>query len=56
MVVKNCSSFKTFNNYIDCYNNKRIQAIVKWISPAQYRITSRFLNAYHYKKTFLFYF
>lgn len=31
---------KTIEEYIDYYNNKRIQAKTKWMPPVQYRITS----------------
>ena len=41
---KNYSSFEEFSQaveeYIDYYNNKRIQAKTKWMPPVQYRIAS----------------
>lgn len=41
---KDYKSFEEFSKaieeYIDYYNNKRIQAKTKWMSPVQYRITS----------------
>ena len=41
---KNYKSFEEFSDavkeYIDYYNNKRIQAKTKWMPPAQYRIAS----------------
>ena len=41
---KDYSSFEEFSQaveeYIDYYNNKRIQAKTKWMPPVQYRITS----------------
>ena len=40
----NYKSFKEFSNaikeYIDYYNNERIQAKTKWMPPVQYRIAS----------------
>lgn len=45
---KNYMSFEEFSKavdeYIDYYNNKRIQSKTKWMSPVQYRITSTCLN------------
>ena len=45
---KNYMSFEVFSKavyeYIDYYNNKRIQSKTKWMSPVQYRITSTCLN------------
>lgn len=45
---KNYMSFEEFSKavyeYIDYYNNKRIQSKTKWMSPVQYRITSTSLN------------
>ena len=35
---------KAVDEYIDYYNNKRIQSKIKWMSPVQYRITSTYLN------------
>ena len=35
---------KAVSEYIDYYNNKRIQSKTKWMSPVQYRITSTCLN------------
>ncbi|WP_461249272.1 transposase [Streptococcus dysgalactiae] len=41
---KDYSSFEEFSRaveeYIDYYNNKRIQAKTKWMPPVQYRMTS----------------
>ena len=41
---ENYSSFEEFSQafeeYIDYYNNKRIQAKTKWMLPVQYRIAS----------------
>ncbi len=41
---KEYSSFEEFSKaveeYIDYYNNKRIQAKTKWMPPVQYRIAS----------------
>lgn len=41
---KDYSSFEEFSKaieeYIDYYNNKRIQAKTKWMPPVQYRIAS----------------
>ena len=41
---KDYSSFEEFSKavaeYIDYYNNKRIQAKTKWMPPVKYRITS----------------
>ena len=41
---KEYSTFKKFQTaveeYIDYYNNKRIQEKTKWMSPVQYRKTS----------------
>ena len=41
---KDFNSFNTFSNaikeYIDYYNNKRIQKKTKWMSPVKYRETS----------------
>ena len=41
---KNYTSFEEFaeavEEYIDYYNNKRIQAKTKWMPPAEYRKTS----------------
>lgn len=40
----NYKSFKEFSNaikeYIDYYNNERIQAKTKWMPPVQYRLAS----------------
>ena len=40
----NYKSFKEFSNamkeYIDYYNNERIQAKTKWMAPVQYRLAS----------------
>ena len=45
---KDYMSFEVFNKavdeYIDYYNNKRIQSKTKWMPPVQYRITSTCLN------------
>ena len=45
---KNYMSFEEFSKavdeYIDYYNNKRIQSKTKWMPPVQYRITSTCLN------------
>ena len=45
---KNYMSFEEFSKavdeYIDYYNNKRIQSKTKWMAPVQYRITSTCLN------------
>ena len=45
---KNYLSFEMFSKvvdeYIDYYNNKRIQSKTKWMPPVQYRITSTCLN------------
>ena len=45
---KNYLSFEMFSKvvdeYIDYYNNKRIQSKSKWMPPVQYRITSTCLN------------
>ena len=45
---KDYLSFESFNEaveeYIDYYNNKRIQSKIKWIPPVHYRITSISLN------------
>ena len=45
---KDYMSFEEFSKavyeYIDYYNNKRIQSKTKWMSPVQYRITSTCLN------------
>ena len=45
---KSYSSFEEFSRaieeYIDYYNNERIQSKTKWMSPVQYRITSTCLN------------
>ena len=45
---KKYMSFEEFSKavyeYIDYYNNKRIQSKTKWMSPVQYRITSTCLN------------
>ena len=35
---------KAVDEYIDYYNNKRIQSKTKWMPPVQYRITSTYLN------------
>ena len=35
---------KAVSEYIDYYNNKRIQSKTKWMSPVQYRITSTCIN------------
>ena len=35
---------KAVSEYIDYYNNKRIQSKTKWMPPVQYRITSTCLN------------
>ena len=41
---KDYSSFEEFSKaveeYIDYYNNRRIQAKTKWMPPVQYRIAS----------------
>ena len=41
---KDYASFEDFSKaveeYIDYYNNKRIQAKTKWMPPVQYRIAS----------------
>ena len=49
MVMKrNYMSFEEFSKavyeYIDYYNNKRIQSKTKWMPPVNYRITSISLN------------
>ena len=45
---KDYLSFESFNEaveeYIDYYNNKRIQSKTKWMPPVHYRITSISLN------------
>ena len=45
---KDYLSFESFNEaveeYIDYYNNKRIQSKTKWMPPVNYRITSISLN------------
>ena len=45
---KDYQSFESFNEaveeYIDYYNNKRIQSKTKWMPPVNYRITSISLN------------
>ena len=45
---KDYLSFESFNEaveeYIDYYNNKRIQSKTKWMPPVQYRITSTCIN------------
>ena len=45
---KDYMSFEVFNKavdeYIDYYNNKRIQSKTKWMPPVQYRITSTCIN------------
>lgn len=33
---------KAVEEYIDYYNNKRIQAKTKWMPPVQYRIASMY--------------
>ena len=42
--IKECETFeelvKEITEYIDYYNNKRIQAKTKWMPPVQYRIAS----------------
>ena len=44
----NYKSFKEFSNamkeYIDYYNNERIQAKTKWMPPVQYRLEFHELN------------
>ena len=49
---KNYLSFEMFckavDEYIDYYDNKRIQSKTKWMSPVQYRITSTCLNFFFF--------
>lgn len=45
---KDYMSFEVFSKvvdeYIDYYDNKRIQSKTKWMPPVQYRLTSTCIN------------